>query len=214
MRRVGAWCGVRAERAAGAGGREPPVAVAGDGGGGAGPACRPPWRAAGGNRGCRQGADHAAHLWCQRHGLAEDRHRCHPVDWRAERRARPRQWRLAGPERNSRMLLLDRPQLIICFTTTSTPPPVGRQTWPCAAYSGRFPSGWCPAKIPPSAAAVPGPVPPPAGQQSPPGARHVFPPAADRRQGLAGLGSRPAEALLIQPARRWRSLPAAGCTLF
>jgi hypothetical protein len=37
------------------------------------------------------------------------------VDWRAERRARPRQWRLAGPERNSRMLLHDHPRLIICF---------------------------------------------------------------------------------------------------
>jgi hypothetical protein len=65
--------------------------------------------------GAARGADHAAHLWCQRHGLPEDRHRCHPVDWAAERRARPRQWRLAGPERNSRMLLQDQPQLIICF---------------------------------------------------------------------------------------------------
>jgi hypothetical protein len=65
--------------------------------------------------GAARGADHAAHLWCQRHGLPENRHRCHPVDWRAERQARPRQWRLAGPERNSRMLLQDQPQLIICF---------------------------------------------------------------------------------------------------
>jgi YspA, cpYpsA-related SLOG family len=65
--------------------------------------------------GAARGADHAAHLWCERHGLPEDRHRCHLVDWHAERRACPRQWRLAGPERNSRMLLQDRPQLIICF---------------------------------------------------------------------------------------------------
>ena len=65
--------------------------------------------------GAARGADHAAHLWCERHGLPENRHRCHPVDWRAERQARPRQWRLAGPERNSRMLLQDQPQLIICF---------------------------------------------------------------------------------------------------
>ena len=65
--------------------------------------------------GAARGADHAAHLWCERHGLPEDRHRCHPVDWRAERRARPRLWRLAGLERNTRMLLEDRPQLIICF---------------------------------------------------------------------------------------------------
>jgi len=65
--------------------------------------------------GAARGADQAALLWCGRHALPEDRHRCHPVDWRAERRARPRQWRLAGPERNSRMLLRDRPQLIICF---------------------------------------------------------------------------------------------------
>jgi hypothetical protein len=65
--------------------------------------------------GAARGADYAAHLWCQRHGLPEDRHRCHPVDWRTERRARPSYWRLAGPERNSRMLLQDRPRLIVCF---------------------------------------------------------------------------------------------------
>jgi hypothetical protein len=53
--------------------------------------------------------------WCERHGLPEDRHRCHPVDWREERRARPQRWRLAGPERNTRMLLQERPRLIICF---------------------------------------------------------------------------------------------------
>jgi hypothetical protein len=65
--------------------------------------------------GAARGADHAAHLWCIRHALPEDRHWCHPVDWAAERRARPRQWRLAGPERNSHMLLQGRPGLIICF---------------------------------------------------------------------------------------------------
>jgi hypothetical protein len=71
--------------------------------------------------GAARGADHAAHLWCQCHSLPEDRHRCHPVDWRAERHARPRQWRLADPERNTRMLLLDRSRLIICFHDTSIP---------------------------------------------------------------------------------------------
>jgi hypothetical protein len=65
--------------------------------------------------GAAAGADHAAHMWCEHHGLPEERHRCHPIDWRAERRARPQRWRLAGPERNSRMLLRDRPGLIICF---------------------------------------------------------------------------------------------------
>jgi hypothetical protein len=65
--------------------------------------------------GAARGADHAAHLWCERHGLPEDRHRCHPVDWGTERRARPQQWRLAGPERDTRMLLQDRPRLVICF---------------------------------------------------------------------------------------------------
>jgi hypothetical protein len=65
--------------------------------------------------GAARGADHAAHLWCERHDLPEDRHRCHPVDWRAERRARAQQWRLAALERNSRMLLQDRPRLIIGF---------------------------------------------------------------------------------------------------
>jgi hypothetical protein len=65
--------------------------------------------------GAAMGADHAAHLWCEHHGLPEDRHRCHPIDWQAERQARPQRWRLAGPERNTRMLLQDRPQLIVCF---------------------------------------------------------------------------------------------------
>ena len=65
--------------------------------------------------GAARGADHAAHLWCQRHDLPENRHRCHPLDWSAERRGRRQQWRLACPERNSRMLLQDQPQLIICF---------------------------------------------------------------------------------------------------
>jgi hypothetical protein len=65
--------------------------------------------------GAATGADQAAHLWCERRGLQADRHRCHPVDWRAERQARPQQWRMAGPERNSRMLLQDRPRLIVAF---------------------------------------------------------------------------------------------------
>jgi YspA, cpYpsA-related SLOG family len=55
--------------------------------------------------GAARGADYAAHLWCERHGLPAHRHRCYPVDWRTERRTRPHQWRLAGPERNTRMLL-------------------------------------------------------------------------------------------------------------
>ena len=65
--------------------------------------------------GSARGADRAAHMWCERHDLPEDRHRCHPVDWGTERQARPQQWRLAGPERNTRMLLQDRPRLVICF---------------------------------------------------------------------------------------------------
>jgi hypothetical protein len=65
--------------------------------------------------GAANGADRAAHDWCVRHGLSEKHHRCHPVDWQAERRARPADWRLAGPERNTRMLLQDRPRLIIAF---------------------------------------------------------------------------------------------------
>ena len=109
------WCGIRAERAAGAGVREPSLALADDGGGGSGRARRRHGEHLVVIEGAARGADHAAHLWCQRHGLPEDRHRCHPVDWRTERRARPRCWRLAGPERNSRMLLQDRPRLIVCF---------------------------------------------------------------------------------------------------
>jgi hypothetical protein len=65
--------------------------------------------------GSAAGADAAAHAWCQQHGLGSERHRCYPVDWRAERLARPADWRLAGPERNTRMLLAERPRLIIAF---------------------------------------------------------------------------------------------------
>ncbi|MBV9023885.1 MAG: DUF2493 domain-containing protein [Streptomycetaceae bacterium] len=65
--------------------------------------------------GAAAGADQAAHRWCDEQGLGVDRHRCHPVDWQAERRARPDQWRLAGPERNTRMLLQERPRLIVAF---------------------------------------------------------------------------------------------------
>jgi hypothetical protein len=61
------------------------------------------------------GADWAAHLWCGTHGLGADRHRCHPVDWEAERHARPGQWRKAGPERNTRMLVQERSRLVIAF---------------------------------------------------------------------------------------------------
>ncbi|MGW7385005.1 SLOG family protein [Streptomyces sp. NPDC054794] len=38
--------------------------------------------------GAAAGADQAAHQWCDEHGLGVDRHRCHPVDWQAEGRAR------------------------------------------------------------------------------------------------------------------------------
>jgi hypothetical protein len=65
--------------------------------------------------GAAREADQAAHLWCDRHGLPNERHRCHPVDWHAERQARPQVWRLADPERNTHMLLQDQPGLIICF---------------------------------------------------------------------------------------------------
>lgn len=61
------------------------------------------------------GADRAAHIWCERNSLGADRHRCHPVDWGAARLARPKAWRLAGPERNTRMLLREQPRLIIAF---------------------------------------------------------------------------------------------------
>jgi hypothetical protein len=39
--------------------------------------------------GAATGADQAAHAWCERHGFGPERHRCHPVDWRAERRGAP-----------------------------------------------------------------------------------------------------------------------------
>lgn len=65
--------------------------------------------------GSATGADAAACRWCRRHGLGADRHRCHPVDWAAVRRERPHDWRMAGPERNTRMLLRERPGLVIAF---------------------------------------------------------------------------------------------------
>ncbi|MEU6757766.1 hypothetical protein [Streptomyces sp. NPDC046685] len=37
------------------------------------------------------------------------------MGWAAEKRARPDRWRMAGPERNMRMLLNERPQLVIAF---------------------------------------------------------------------------------------------------
>ncbi|MEU6285465.1 SLOG family protein [Streptomyces sp. NPDC047028] len=65
--------------------------------------------------GSATGADAAACSWCRRHGLGADRHRCHPVDWAAAKRERPQDWRMAGPERNTRMLLQERPELVIAF---------------------------------------------------------------------------------------------------
>lgn len=65
--------------------------------------------------GAATGADQAAHEWCRGRALGADRHRCYPVDWAAERRSRPTHWRNAGPERNTRMLLTERPRLIIAF---------------------------------------------------------------------------------------------------
>jgi hypothetical protein len=65
--------------------------------------------------GAATGADLAAHGWCQANSLGPERHRCHPVDWAAERKARPSGWKMAGPERNTRMLLTDHPCLIVAF---------------------------------------------------------------------------------------------------
>ncbi|MEV8248584.1 SLOG family protein [Streptomyces rochei] len=65
--------------------------------------------------GSARGADFAACSWCRRRGLGTDRHRCHPVDWAAAKRERPRDWRMAGPERNTRMLLQELPELVIAF---------------------------------------------------------------------------------------------------
>ncbi|MFL1901126.1 SLOG family protein [Streptomyces tauricus] len=55
--------------------------------------------------GAASGADRVAHHLCKRNGLGANRHRCYPVDWETERRARPKTRRLAGPERKTRMLL-------------------------------------------------------------------------------------------------------------
>ncbi|MFF4305525.1 SLOG family protein [Streptomyces sp. NPDC001601] len=65
--------------------------------------------------GAAAGADQAAHAGCGRHGFGPGRHRRHPVDWQAERRKRPGRWCMAGPERNTRMLLEENPRLVIAF---------------------------------------------------------------------------------------------------
>ncbi|MFI1989091.1 SLOG family protein [Actinoplanes sp. NPDC020271] len=70
--------------------------------------------------GAASGADRAAHQWCLDRSLGA-RHRCHPVDWDAIRRSRPDDWRRAGPERNTRMLLGERPQLIVAFHNAFDP---------------------------------------------------------------------------------------------
>ncbi|MGW0826681.1 SLOG family protein [Streptomyces sp. NPDC002845] len=96
--------------------------------------------------GAANGADRAAHRWCRRRGLGMDRHRCHPVDWESERRARPRTWRLAGPERNTRMLA-EQPSLVIASTASSILGPAGHPTCACGACSAACPRGWCRARI-------------------------------------------------------------------
>jgi hypothetical protein len=65
--------------------------------------------------GAATGADAAARGWCRSLGLGDERHRCYPVDWTTAKRERPQDWRMAGPERNTRMLLQERPELVIAF---------------------------------------------------------------------------------------------------
>jgi hypothetical protein len=65
--------------------------------------------------GAASGADRAAHDWCSARGLDAKRHRCFPVDWTGERERRPADWRLAGPERNVRILVEEQPRLIVAF---------------------------------------------------------------------------------------------------
>lgn len=64
--------------------------------------------------GFARGADADAHAWCLGQGFGNDRHRCHPIDWAAERRVRdPKMLWRAGHDRNVRMLAVERPKLII-----------------------------------------------------------------------------------------------------
>ncbi|GGS84744.1 hypothetical protein GCM10010156_49230 [Planobispora rosea] len=65
--------------------------------------------------GAAAGADRACHDWCQTRGWDTWRHRCFPVDWAAEKAARPREYKVAGHERNIRMLAEADPRLIIAF---------------------------------------------------------------------------------------------------
>ncbi|RKS68079.1 uncharacterized protein DUF2493 [Actinomadura pelletieri DSM 43383] len=70
--------------------------------------------------GADKGADEAAHHWCELRGLGADRHLCQPVNWEREKQVRPRSWRAAGPERNTRMLS-EEPQLVVAFHTWFRP---------------------------------------------------------------------------------------------
>jgi hypothetical protein len=121
------WCGIRAERAAGPGVREPPLAPA--------PTVEAVLD--------RLAARHGEHLVVIE-GAAGGRimRRTCGVSVMVCRRTATGVTRstgalsggpalATGPERNSRMLLQDRPQLIVCFTTSSTPHPAGRRTWHC-----------------------------------------------------------------------------------
>lgn len=65
-----------------------------------------------------RGADIAVHSWCDQRGVPDERRRCYPVDWAAERRRRPASFHVAGHERNSRMLRETQPDLIIALHAT------------------------------------------------------------------------------------------------
>lgn len=51
--------------------------------------------------------------WCDDHGLDEQHHRRHPVDWRRAKQELGKQWRRAGNDRNSHMRVTENPRLIV-----------------------------------------------------------------------------------------------------
>lgn len=61
------------------------------------------------------GADQAAHQWCLNQSLSPERHRCYPVDWKAARGSGRDDWWRAGTERNTKMLVTEKPNLITGF---------------------------------------------------------------------------------------------------
>lgn len=59
------------------------------------------------------GGDTMCATWCDDHDFDEEHHRSHPVDWRRAKAELGKNWKRAGNDRNTHMLLTEQPRLII-----------------------------------------------------------------------------------------------------